>query len=255
MLQTIAAAPRPSRRRRRPRDAGAAPVPPEVPVVRATSIRAFEPFDGPEGAAAWLGTATAAEETIDVVVDLAIALVNDALHAHAVAAADPHPAAVTAERAVAVRLGYGSGDQLAESTYGEAREVDVWATGASRRRTRQDDLRPQERVGALLRGRERADVCEPLLLRARLDLDAGRTRESALQLRPAAEALLIELSESVDDDGHRRDVAELTELLPAVQAAAETALRSDLSSERETAVAQALELSERIIRRRRILTE
>ena len=45
----------------------------------------------------------------------------------------------------------------------------------------------------MLGGRERVDVCETLLLRARADLDAGREREAALQLRVGLEALLAEL--------------------------------------------------------------
>ncbi len=255
VLQTLAAPPRPSRRRRKPRDAEAAPAPPEVPVARATAIRAFDPFDEPEEAAAWLAGATADEDAIDAVVATGMALLNDALHAQALAAADPHPAAVNAERAVAVRLGYGSGEETAEGTFSEAREVDLHAPGTSRRKRREEDLRPQERVAALLRGRERTDLCEALLLRARADLDAGRRREAAMQLRIGVEALLFELPEALDDDGHRRDVEALKERRRAVDAAAERALRADLADEAETSVRDALELSERILRRRRLLTE
>ena len=255
VVQTLAAPPRASRRRRKPRDAEAAPTPPEVPVARATAIRAFEPFDGPEEAAAWLAGATASEEAIDAVVDAGIGLVNDALHAQAVATADSLPAAVAPERAVAVRLGYGSGEQTAEGTYSEAREVDVSAVGGSVRRRRQEEVRPQERVAALLRGRERADACETLLLRARADLDAGRRREAALQLRIGVEALLFELSEALDDADHTRDIEALKACRPAVEAAAERALRGDLAPEAERSVREALELAERILRRRRLLTE
>jgi hypothetical protein len=255
VLQTLAAPPRPSRRRRKPRDAEAAPTPPEVPVSRATAIRAFDPFDEPEEAAAWLAGATAEETMIDAVVAIGIALVNDALHAQAVAAADPYPAAVVPERAVAVRLGYGSGEQIAEGTYSEAREVDVRAPGGSIRRRRQENMRPQERVAGLLRGRERTEVCETLLLRARADLDAGRRREAALQLRVGVEALLVELPAALDDDGHTRDIASLEERRAAIEAAAERALRMDLAPEAESTVSEALELAERILRRRRLLTE
>lgn len=255
VLQTLAAPPRPSRRRRKPRDAEAAPAPPEVPVARATAIRAFEPFDGPEEAAAWLATATVDEATIDAIVATGIALVNDALHAQAVAIADPYLAALTPERAVAVRLGYGSGEQTAEGTFSEAREVDVRAPVGSPRRRRQEEARPQERVAAMLRGRERADACETLLLRARADLDAGRRREAALQLRVGVEALLVELPEALDDADHVRDVEALGERRRAVEAAAERALRADLAPEAERSVREALETAERILRRRRLLTE
>jgi hypothetical protein len=255
VLQTLAAEARPSRRRRKPRDAEAAEAPPEVPLARATAIRAFEPFDGAEEAAAWLAGATAEEEAIDAAVATGIALLNDALHAQALAAADPLPAAVAPERAVAVRLGYGSGEQIAEGTFSAAREVDVRAPGGSLRKRRQEEMRPQERVAGLLRGRERADACETLLLRARADLDAGRRREAALQLRIGVEALLAELPEALDDDGDVRDVEALEKALPAVEGAAQRALRGDLAPETERAAGEALETAERILRRRRLLTE
>jgi hypothetical protein len=254
VVQTIAAAARPARRRRRPRETEAAAPPPEVPLARATAIRAFEPFEAAEAAAAWLTRATASDEALDAVLATGIALLNDALHAQAVAAADPHAATLAAERAVAARVGYGSGGAIAEGAYGEALEVDVVASGLSRRRRRQEELRPQERVAAVLRGRERFDPCEPLLLRARADLDAGRRREAALQLRVGLEALLVELPGALDDPDHHRDIAALEERRPAVEAAAGRALKRDLPPEAETTVRDSLELAERILRRRRVLS-
>jgi hypothetical protein len=251
-VQTIAAPPRPSRRRRRPRDSDEAAPPPELPLARATSIRAFEPYDEPEEAAVWLAAATVNENTIDAAVELGIALLNDALHAHAIAATDPHVATLSPERAVAVRLGYGSGEEIADGAFSEARDVDVSATG-SRRQRRQEELRPQERVAAVLRGRERLAACEPLLLRARADLDASRRREAALQLEIGVKAMLAELSGALDDDGHRTDIEALEAGLPAVEAAADRALVGDLNPEAEASVRESLELAERILRRRRLL--
>ncbi|HTT93714.1 MAG TPA: hypothetical protein VMF55_03525 [Solirubrobacterales bacterium] len=253
MVQTIAAPPRPSRRRKRPRGSEVAAPPSELPLARATAIRAFEPYPSPEEAAAWLTGATVDESTIDAAVAVGIGLLNDALHAQAVAAADPHVATLPAERAVAVRLGYGSGDQIADGAFRDAREVDVGAAGSPRRR-RQEELRPQERVAAVLRGRETFAACEPLLLRARADLDAGRSREATLQLRIGAEALLAELPSALDDDDHRADIAALEEQMPAVEAAATRALTDDLDPEQEPAIRNALQLAERILRRRRVLS-
>jgi hypothetical protein len=252
VVETIAAPPRPSRRRRRPRDAEAAAPPAEVPLSRATAIRAFEPFEREQEAAAWLAAATAEEPGVDVVVEAGIALVNDALHAQAIAAADPGTHAVVPERAVAVRIGWGSGEETAAGAYSEAREVDV-TVGASRRRRRTEDMRPQERVAALLRGRERAALCEILLLRARSDLDAGRQREAALQLRVGIEALLAELAGAFEDDGHREDVESLEGRRETVEAAAERALAGDLDPESKTTVRESLEIAERVLRRRRVL--
>jgi hypothetical protein len=228
-------------------------LPPEVPLVRATAVRAFEPFAGAEDAAAWLASVGADDAAVDAVVEAGLSLLNDALHAHSVAAADPFTQALGPERAVAVRIGYGSGEETAEGAYSEAAEVDVWATGASPRRRRQEDLRPQERVAGVLRGRDRIAACEPLLLRARADLDAGRRREAALQLQVGIRALLAELSEALDDDDHRDDIATLTDRQPAIDAAAEQALLGDLPAEDVAGVRESLEVAERVLRRRRVL--
>ncbi len=154
---------------------------------------------------------------------------------------------------MAVRIGYGSGEETADGRYSAAREVDVWASGASRRRRREEDLRPQERVAAVLGGRERIDVCETLLLRARADFDAGREREAALQLRVGLEALLAELASAVADPGHEKDFAALRARRPEAGEAANQALQGDLDAHGATVVRELLELSERIVRRRRVL--
>ncbi|HEY0278369.1 MAG TPA: hypothetical protein VGC32_08880 [Solirubrobacterales bacterium] len=252
VVETIAAPPRPSRRRRRPRDSEAAAPPAEVPLARATAIRAFEPFEREEEAAAWLAAATAEEAGIDVLVDTGIALVNDALHAHALAAVDPATHAVAPERAVVVRIGWGSGGETAAGAYSEALEIDV-TVGVSRRRRRTEDMRPQERVAALLRGRERAALCEVLLLRARSDLDAGRRREAALQLRIGIDALRAELPDALDDDDHREDIQSLEARQETVEVAAAAALVGELDSDSESVVRESLEIAERVLRRRRVL--
>ena len=54
-------------------------------------------------------------------------------------------------------------------------------------------MAPLERLAAVLSGTEEVGVAEELVLRARLDLDADRPREAALQARIALEALLAEV--------------------------------------------------------------
>jgi hypothetical protein len=216
-------------------------------------VRAFAPFASEQEATRWLEGAMAAEETADALVADGVGLLNRALHIHAAAAADPHVHELTPERAVAVRIGYGSGEDLAAGRFTSAREVDVWASGASRRRRRQEDLRPQERVAAVLGGRERVDVCETLLLRARADLDAGRLREAALQLRVGLEALLVGLEGSGADPGHEEDMATLQSRRGEVGEVANAALKGELSPEGRSRVRELLEICERLLRRRRIL--
>jgi hypothetical protein len=253
VVLTLGAPPPPGRRRRRARQAEPDAEPSPLPLTRVTAIRAFAPFENAEEGSRWLDQATEAEDTADVLVGEGVDLLNRALQAHAIAAADPHGTTLTPERAVAVRIGYGSGEETAESRFTDAREVDVWASGASRRQQRQEDLRPQERVAAVLGGRERADVCETLLLRARADLNAGRVREAALQLRVGLEALLVELRGALSDPSHEEDMATLAERRSEAGNAANAALQGSLGEGEAAQVQELLEICERVLRRRRVL--
>ena len=69
------------------------------------------------------------------------------------------------------------------------------------------------------------------MLRARADLDGGRLREAALQLRVGLEALLIELQGALVDPGHEEDMATLTERRAEAGEAANMALRGELDAE------------------------
>ncbi len=105
----------------------------------------------------------------------------------------------------------------------------------------------------MLGGRERVDACETLLLRARADLDAGRRREAALQLRVGLEALLVELKGAVADPGHAEDMGTLAER--RAEAGEPPTRRSPASSMTSgtARVARLLEICERVLRRRRVL--
>jgi hypothetical protein len=253
VLQTLGAPPPAARRRRRARKAEPGAEPSPLPLARATAVRAYAPFEDERAAARWLDEATEAADTADVLVAEGIGLLNRALHVHAVAGADPHAHELTTERAVAVRIGYGDGQEVAAGRFAAAREVDVWASGASLRQRRQEDLRPQERVAAVLGGRERVDVCETLLLRARADLDAGRGREAALQLRVGLEALLAELKGTAIDPDHEEDMALLHGRRGEAGEAANAALVGELGADETQAIAELLGICERVLRRRRVL--
>lgn len=253
VVQTLGAPAPQRRRRRRPRPTEAGAEPAALPLVRATAIRAFAPFEEEDEAARWLDEATEAEDTIEMLLADGAGLLSRALHAQAAAAADPHGRELTAERAVAARIGYGSGEQTAAGRFTAAREVDPRTAGESRRRQRHENLQPQERVAAVLGGRERIDACETLLLRARADLDAGRDREAALQLRVGLEALLEELKGALADPGHEEDMGSLHERRAQAGEAANAALYGELTPERIDAVTELLALCERVLRRRRVL--
>ena len=253
VLQQIGAPPAAGRRRRRPRRVDAGDEPAALTLTRATAIRAFAPLADEGEAARWLDEACEAEDTVDVLVDEGLALLNRALHTQAVAAASPRAKSELAvEAAERILIGYGSGEEVAAGRFRDARAVDA-APRASRRRQREEELRPQERVAAVLGGREQLDACETLLLRARADLDAGRDREAALQLRVGLEALLVELNGALNDPGHEEDIGILDERKAQAGEAANAALRGELSGEQRAAVEDLLMTCERVLRRRRVL--
>jgi hypothetical protein len=90
---------------------------------------------------------------------------------------------IGATRALTGRVGYGTGDELAEGRWTEAKDLPKPRTG------RLDDVDPQTRVASVLAGRDEVHPAETLLLRARLDAEQGRTAEAHYGLRAAIAAL------------------------------------------------------------------
>lgn len=253
VVETLGAPPPTGRRRRKPREADVDDLPRELPLTRVTVVRAFEPLADERSAESWLEAASGEEETVDRLLDEGVDDLNRALHAQAVASGDPRPQAVASGRAVAMRIGFGSGEQLADGLFTAARRVDSGRRPGSRRRQRDEELQPQQRVAAVLGGRERFDACETLLLRARADLDDEREREAALQLRVGLEALLLELRDALADPGHAEDMATLETRRGEVGELANTALRGDLDATQRESLEDTQAVCERVLRRRRIL--
>jgi len=225
--------------RRRAREAEPEPPPTEVVTGRATVIDVGEPMDEPR-ARRWLSDAGEDELAAGLVV------LNRALHAFRVVTADPYLQPVGRAQAIAARVGFGAGEEVADGLWSAAREL---ALGASRRR-RSRNLAPQARLAAVLGAREPALACEELALRARLDLDQGRPREAALQLLVALDAALAELAA----DAHARDLAqrigELRAQREPVAVAAQAALSGPLGEADAQAVAFALARVEAALRAR-----
>ncbi|MGH2985512.1 MAG: hypothetical protein ACRDLO_02350, partial [Solirubrobacterales bacterium] len=185
----IAGAPAPPRRRigrAKPKRADPEAAAATVPLTTLTAIRPC-PLGDQAAAELWLGALRDDPEAIAAELADALGFINGAVHAQRTAVLDPSLADVAAEHALAVRIGFGGGEQLAEGRFTDAFEVP-----RSARRRRGEMLRPQERVAAVLGGRETVAVCELLVLRARSDLDAGRGREAALQLRVGLEVDMVE---------------------------------------------------------------
>jgi hypothetical protein len=221
---------------RRPQPASPEPEP--VATARATLVAA-SPFADDPAAAGWLKAAGESE-----IAD-AIAVLNRVLHLQRTAAADAAVREVAREQALVARVGYGEGEQVAHGRWTEAIALPAPSSGRVRR---SEALRPQERLAALLGGRDAPLAAEELALRARTDLDAGRRREAALQLRIALEAALAELEPWSARLGDR--LSELREARGPVGDTANAALQGGLDDDRAAEIERILDRLEAALRAR-----
>ena len=192
--------------------------PEPVPTSRATVIDP-EAVDTAAGAA-WLASIRGDKALAEYHVDAGLEVLNQALHAHRMAKSDPSSRDASDSVALVTRIGFGSGESVADGLYTEAWEL---PRGGRRHAKRSMDA-PDERFAALLGGREHLYACEELVQRARVDLDAGRLRAAALQARIALETVLAELGSKIP--GNRRPELEADRALAGD--AANHALRGDL---------------------------
>jgi hypothetical protein len=232
-----------SRLRRRAIDAPHSPMPEPVLTTRATLVDTTA-LNGRETAERWLAAAALAQIAAD-----GVARLNRVLHAHRIATADPFAHEVALAQALVVRIGYGSGEHVADGRWDSARELPRERTAGALRPGRAA-LRPQERLAALLAGRDAALACEELALRARSDLDAGRVREAALQLHAALEAAIAELEPWRDAAKLSRRLDELRERSAPVGAVAAAALQAGLDEDQIEIVRIGLERLEAALRAR-----
>jgi hypothetical protein len=180
IVQELGAARQERRVRRRPRAVEPGkPGPVSVTVVTVTGEHVGDESEG----SAWLREMTRDRKLGADEVRAATRIVNRALSALRAGAGDPLVHEIGASRALAIRLGHGSGDQLAEGSWTEASEL------PQPRRGRLDDVDPQSRIAAVLAGRDEVHPAETLMLRARLDAEQGREGEAVYGLRAARAAL------------------------------------------------------------------
>ena len=196
---------------------------------RATVITVDEPFANEREAAGWL-TSAGEDELED---DLAV--LNRALHAFRLVTADPYLAPVGRHQLLVARIGYGAGEEVADSLWTQAHELTV----PQHRQRRAKVLAPQARLAALLGGRDHPLAGEELALRARLDLDHGRDREAALQVLVALDAAIAELATDPTAPALAERVDELREYRDPVTAAGQAALEGPLDEAPQAGVGPA----------------
>jgi hypothetical protein len=213
-----------------------------VTVTRVTVIRGLALQDG-TAARDWLARC-ADPELAAAEVDEALALVNRAIHAHRVSAADPYVGDVSLRLARRVRVGYGVGDELVDGRWRDAYTLPPQVARGRRRRM----LAPDEQLAAILCGRRPTYPSEDMLLRARLDLDQGRTRAATLQANAAYRALEAEqdgVDAAAPADQAGRDRGDTVGRL------ATAALERDLDHDETASLRQVVTEMERLARRRR----
>ncbi len=255
--QRSSSARRSSSRRLLNRTAARAPATPEPATVATARATIVDPVSvsAERQARAWLSDLDPARD-----VGAAAAVLNRVLHSHRIASADPYVHEVSPAQALIVRAGWGEGEQVAYGRWLHARELPgaiaaprTAAGSGGRRRLpgarRTAALRPEERLAEMLAARRTPLLCEELTLRARLDLDQGRTAHAAIELDRALAAALPELrGEGRQDLALRID--ELEQLRAGVARQAQAAMPDSEGSPEEDAVRHTLERLEAALRAR-----
>ena len=154
IVQTLGAAHPESRmRRRRTRPVESPAVPETVPVTRVT-VASSEPFEDDTSAKRWLKTTAKDPGARVAEARAAVALLNRALEALREATGDPLIHDAGASQALTIRIGWGTGDQLADGDWTEAEQLPPPPT------PRRASLDPQEQVARALSGRDPDDDLE-----------------------------------------------------------------------------------------------
>jgi len=162
--------------------------------TQATVIDAVS-LSAEQQARAWLSALDEERELQSALVRL-----NGALHAYRIAAADPDVNTIGRRHATRIVIGWGTGEQVADGAFSEAKEIDLAKQGPRPPRLggllpgkRLKSERPHERFAALVGARDVELLCEEHALRAREDLEAGRLEHAAVELERAYRAAIDEL--------------------------------------------------------------
>ena len=158
--------------------------PEQIAICRVTVVDA-SPLADEDEAKQWLVQMRDRDRAESLLAD-SLRHANRIVQAHRVAALDPYESELAAASAHRIRLGYGTGEEVADGLWSAARQVHPDST---RRRSALD---PDRAMAETLSGRRPRHDSDDLMLRARLDLDQGRAGQALLQARAAAQAFKTE---------------------------------------------------------------
>jgi HPt (histidine-containing phosphotransfer) domain-containing protein len=210
------------------------------------TVIAASGFENEAAAKDWLERCRRNQVDRNELVDAAVLVVNRAIHGHRVAGLDPYVRDVSPAQAQALRIGYGTGDDVVDGHWRDAYDLHP-ETGADP--TRRKMLAPQEELAGILSGKRPTYVSDDLALRARLDLEQGRPEQAAVQLRACLDALTAESTR--DEHPIKGGAAAVQKQAAATRALAAAALEGKLSEDRVAELRETVTQVERLLRRRR----
>jgi hypothetical protein len=205
------------RLRRKGHDVQSAAAPDEVPLALVTLVKGTAPLDDDGEAQRRFDAMRSSDEDQQDWVDEGLEVLNRAIRAYRAGAHDPYVLEVARRDARRVRIGYGTPDDVQDGGWLAAFEL---APPIGVRSKRTERLRPSEAVAGVLSGRGRVLEAEDVILRALVDLDHGRTRAAAHQLRAAMHLFAGELGAQAPTGQGRPDLAALAAKAEQLAAAA-----------------------------------
>jgi hypothetical protein len=203
--------------RRKTREAATGAAPAEVPLSLVTFVKGTDPVDDDREAARRLEALRADEDEQERRVGEGLVVLNRAIRAYRAGAHDPYVVEVSRNDMRRVRIGYGSTDDVQEGRWRAAFEL---PPARREKTTRVERLRPAEAVATVLSGRGHVLEAEDVLLRALQDLDNGRTRGAAQQVRGAIVLFAAELGPEAPSVRNRPALDELVAEAEELAAAA-----------------------------------
>lgn len=223
--------------RRRPVKAESGDAPRAVALALVTLVRAATPLQQ-DAAATLLQRYRESEEMQEEWIAETMAVVNTAIRAHRAAAVDPYVSELSRVDPRAVRIGYGTGSEIAAGRWEAAIECPPLRRS---RLSRAERLRPSLAVAGALGRRLPMLEAQELLLRVLLDLDEGRPRGAGVQAPAALGLLLAELGTLPVSEEIRVRLSRLSQRTADAERLAQEAQRDELPEDSQRTLSALVE--------------